>query len=255
LYNEVMLASLTRPIVFAHRGASARAPENTLAAFKLAEAEGAKAIELDAKLSADGEVVVFHDNTLERTTNGSGRVGDHCWSELRALDAGSSFSDAFRGEKIPLLSEVFEVFGGRIFINVELKDSPTHRDDLARKVCELVEKHSLQEGVTFSSFFPSNLQQAARLLPEVPRGLVAQPGWKGAWARSFGFSFGDFAALHPHFSDASRQQIQRVHRLKRRIHVWTVNEIEEMRRLVESGVDGFFTQDPKLALDVVGGRV
>jgi glycerophosphoryl diester phosphodiesterase len=249
-----MLASLTRPIVFAHRGASTRAPENTLSAFKLAEAEGVKAIELDAKLSADGQVVVFHDATLERTTNGSGRIGDHRLSELRALDAGSSFSDAFRGEKIPLLSEVFEIFGSRLFINVELKDSPTHQDVLARKVCELVKKHSLQEGVIFSSFFASNLKQAARLLPEVPRGLVAKPGWKGAWARSFGFSFGDFAALHPHFTDVSRQQVQRVHRLKRRIHVWTVNGVEDIRRLVEWGVDGIFTPDPKLALDVVGGR-
>lgn len=250
-----MLASLTRPIVFAHRGASLRAPENTMAAFKLAEAAGAKAIELDARLTADGQVVVFHDAALERTTNGSGRIRDHILNEVRALDAGSWFAEAFRGEKIPQLADVFEVFGKRLLINVELKDFPAHQDGLARKVCELVKKCSLEEGVIFSSFFSSNLRQAARLLPEVPRGLVAKPGWKGAWARSFGFTFGDFVALHPHFRDVSGQQVRRVHRLKRRIHVWAVNGIEDIRRLVEWDVDGIITADPNLALDEAGGRV
>lgn len=250
-----MLASFPRPIVFAHRGASARAPENTLASFKLAEAEGAEAIELDAKLSSDGQVVVLHDPTLDRTTTGRGRVGDYSWGELRALDAGSHYSETFRGERIPLLDEVFECFGKRLLINVELTNYRTPHDALVQKVCDLVKGHALEGGVLFSSFLAPNLEQAARYLPEVPRGLLAKPGWTGAWARSFGFSFGDFAALHPYFTDVSRQQVQRVHRLKRRIHVWTVNGLQDMKRLVEWGVDGISTDDPRLALAAVGGRV
>jgi glycerophosphoryl diester phosphodiesterase len=250
-----MLASLPCPIVFAHRGASARAPENTLSSFKLAEAEGAKAIELDAKLSSDGQVVVLHDPTLERTTNGSGRAGDYSWSELRALDAGSRFSERFHGERIPLLEEVFESFGKRLLINVELANYETPHDALVQKVCDLVRRHALEGGVIFSSFLASNLERAARFLPQVPRGLLARPGWKGAWARSFGFSFGDFAELHPNLKDVSRQQVQRVHRLRRRIHVWTVNGLEEMKLLAEWGVDGISTDDPRLALAAVGGQV
>lgn len=249
-----MLESLKRPIVFAHRGASADAPENTLAAFRMAEAAGADGIELDAKLSADGRVVVFHDATLERTTNGVGRLSLRTADELRALDAGGWFSEAYRGEKIPLLDEVFDAVGGRLLINVELANYQTPNDALVSTVCELVERRALQRSVVFSSFMASNLSQAARLLPEVPRGLLARPGWRGAWARSFGFSFGDYAALHPYISDLSPQQVRRVHRLKRRVHVWSANTALDVMRIVDWGVDGMFSRDPKMALETLRSR-
>jgi glycerophosphoryl diester phosphodiesterase len=247
-----MLQSLRRPIVFAHRGASAHAPENTLAAFRLAREEGADAIELDAKLSQDGQVVVFHDPRLERTTNGSGFVWEHSAEQLRALDAGNHFSTAFRGERIPLLEEVFDAVGTPLYINVELTNYRTPHDRLVQTACELVGKKSLQGRVMFSSFLPSNLEEARRLLPNVPRGLLAKPGWRGAWARSFLFAFGDYAAIHINVADANRQEIQRVHRLGRRVHAWPVNNAEAMRQLAEWGVDGIITADPGLALRQLG---
>lgn len=252
MYNEAMLFDLPRPVIFAHRGASAHAPENTLASFQLALAQGADAIELDAKLSADGQVVVFHDPTVDRTTDGTGRLSQKTLAELRSLDAGSFFSDKFRGEKIPLLEEVFEAVGKKMFINVELTNYATPRDQLVERVCELVAKHALEKSVLFSSFLASNLKKAARLLPDIPRGLLALGGWMGAWARSFGFDFGDYLALHPFLSDVNLRQVQRVHRLKRRIHVWTVNRVEDMLRLKDWGVDGIFTDDPQLALKTTG---
>lgn len=242
-----MLASLPKPLIFAHRGASAHAPENTLAAFELALAQNADAIELDVKLSADGYAVVIHDQTVDRTTNGHGRVKDLSLAQLKALDAGSFFSEKFRGEKIPTLEEVFEAVGRRTFINVELTNYNTPRDGLVETVCTLVKKLGLQERVLFSSFFASNLSKARTLLPEVPRGLLALNGLLGAWARSFGFAFGRYQALHPFLKDVTPQQVQRVHRLNRRIHVWTVNAAEDMRRLFSWGVDGIFTDDPGLA--------
>jgi glycerophosphoryl diester phosphodiesterase len=250
-----MLPKLQRPVIFAHRGASAYAPENTMSSFALAQAQGADAIELDTKLSADGEVVVFHDPTLDRTTDGAGRLADRSLAELRALDAGSFFSATFRGEKIPLLDEVLEAFGRKIYIDIDLTNYTTPTDGLVVKVCELVKRHALQDYVIFSSFLACNLRQAARRMPEVPRGLLAPKGWKGIWARSFGYSFGDYAALHPYRTDVSAQQVRRVHRLKRRIHVWTVNAIDELKRLADWGVDGIFTDDPKLALQAVGRRL
>ncbi len=254
MYNESVLSGLPRPTIFAHRGASAHAPENTMAAFSLAVGQGADAIELDAKLSADGAVVVFHDPKLERTTNGVGRLSECSSSHLRTLDAGSSFSEAFRGERIPLLEEVLDAFGKKVLIVVDLTNYTTPWDGLPTRACELINRHSLKDCVMLSSFFPANLHEAARQLPGVGLGLVAGRGWKGIWARSFGFSFGDYAALHPNFHDVSLRQVKRVHRLKRRVHVWTVNAADDLRRLAGWGVDGLFTDDPRLALQVIGRR-
>jgi glycerophosphoryl diester phosphodiesterase len=240
-----------QPLVFAHRGASAHAPENTLAAFELALTQGAHGIEFDVKLSADGEVVVIHDANVERTTNGHGQVSQLDLAALRELDAGSFFSDQFKGEKIPTLVEVFETIGKRGILNVELTNYSTPRDGLADRVCELVQRFGLQDKVLFSSFLPSNLKRTRSLLPDTPRGLLASKGWMGWWARSFGFNFGDYQALHPNLWDATPQQVARVHRLKRRIHVWTENSAEDIRCLIGWGVDGLITDDPKLAMDIL----
>jgi glycerophosphoryl diester phosphodiesterase len=246
----MMLESLPRPVIFAHRGASAYAPENTIASFELALVQGADAIELDVKLSADGHVIVHHDPTVDRTTNGKGKVKDLSLAELKKLDAGSFFSDKFKGEKIPTLEEVFEAVGKRTFINVELTNYKTPRDHLVEAVCMVVKKHQMQKRVIFSSFFASNLSKARSYLPDVPRGLLALNGVLGAWARSFGFVFGKYQALHPYLTDMTQQEVARVHRLNRRIHVWTVNAEQDISRLFGWGVDGIFTDDPRLALRI-----
>ena len=242
----------SHPIIFAHRGAAAHAPENTLASFELALSQGADAIELDARISADGRVVIIHDPAVDRTTNGHGRVAQLTSTELRSLDAGSFYSEKYRGEKIPLLEEVFETVGKKIFINVEFKNPAARHAQLVEKVCALVKQHGLEKRIAFSSLLASDLEKAKRLLPEIPCGLLALKGWMGGWARSFGFTFGDYVALHPYLTDATKQQIVRVHRLKRRIHVWTVNKVEDMLRLSNWGVDGIFTDDPQLALRALG---
>ena len=249
-----MLTSLPQPVIFAHRGASAHAPENTLAAFELALTQGADAIELDAKLTSDGHVIVIHDATVDRTTGAHGRVKDMSLADLRALDAGSFFSSQFGGEKVPLLEEVFEAVGKQLFVNVELTNYNAPRDHLVETVCMLVKKFNLQKQVMFSSFFASNLSKAQSYLPEVPCGLLALSGLMGVWARSFGFAFGKYAALHPNLKDATREQIQRVHRLKGRVHVWTVNAESDIRRLFGWSVDGIFTDDPQLAVRIRDGK-
>jgi glycerophosphoryl diester phosphodiesterase len=247
-----MLDSLSHPIIFAHRGASAYAPENTLAAFELAVQQGADAIELDAKLSADGHAIAIHDTTVDRTTGAHGKVREMSLAKLRSLDAGSSFSPKFHGEKIPLLEEIFESFGRRTFINVELSNHDTPRDDLVETVCMLVKKFNLQKRILFSSFHPRSLKKAGALLPEVPRGLLANDGFRAMWVRSFIFYFGNYQALHPHIWTTSPQQVRRVHRLGRRVHVFTVNEEAHLRKFFRWGVDGIFTDDPPLALRVRG---
>lgn len=243
-----MIEQFPSPIIFAHRGDLAHAPENTLPSFQQALQKGADGVELDAKLTADGHVIVIHDPTLDRTTDGKGRVAASTLEVIRKLDAGAWFNEKFAGTKVPLLEEVFETVGRDKMINIELTNYASPRDGLVLKVSELIKRHNNQSQILFSSFFSSNLKIAAQTLPAVPRGLLAMPGLVGLWARSFGFMFGDYQALHPHISNASREQVQRAHRLKRRVHVWTANTPEEIVRLKEWGVDGIFTDDPQTAV-------
>ena len=247
-----MLEHFPRPILLAHRGDLVNAPENTLPSFRQAIQKGADGVELDAKLTLDGHVIVIHDSTVDRTTNGKGKVGAFNLEAIRKLDAGSWFDAQFAGAKIPLLEEVFESVGKDRLINIELTNYATPRDGLTQKVCELIKRHNNQGQIIFSSFFPSNLKIAAQILPEVPRGLLAMPGLIGSWARSFGFMFGDYQALHAHISNASREQVQRAHRVKRRVHVWTANSPQEVSQLQEWGVDGIFTDDPGMAVRALG---
>jgi glycerophosphoryl diester phosphodiesterase len=151
----------------------------------LALEQNADGIELDAKLSADGVVIVMHDATVNRTTGGVGKVSQKTLSELKAYDAGSWFSEQYAGEPVPTLAEVFESVGGRIRINVELTNYATPNDALVDRVIELVRKYQLEESVIFSSFHPVNLLKARRLLPEVPAALLALDGKAGFLARSF----------------------------------------------------------------------
>ena len=246
-----MWTDLPHPIVIAHRGDKANAPENTLAAFKLAAEKSADAIEFDVKLTADEQVIVLHDQTVDRTTNGTGNVSRLPFAALRDLDAGAWFSEQFRGERIPTLDEVFETVGRRLHMNVELTNYATPGDDLVSRVVELVKKHAVQDRTIFSSFFTRNLNKARLLLPEVPRGLLTMPGLLGFWGRTFGWR-GDYFALHPYLAEVTPGLINRVHAAGKRLNVWTVNSEEDLKKMIGLGVDAVFTDDPGLALRLLG---
>ena len=247
-----MFENIPRPVIFAHRGASACAPENTLASFKIAVEQRADAIELDVKLSADGVPVVIHDPTTDRTTSAPGRVADLPLAALRELDAGRRFDEKFSGERIPTLDEVFETVGGRLPINVELTNYSTPTDDLVERVAAVVKKYHLQDTIIFSSFLPANLETAARLLPDVRRGLLASYLWKGREARKQGWQSDVYHSLNPFYLDARPGLVRRVHRQGKQVFVYTVNNPLMMRILRAWGADGIFTDDPALARRVYG---
>lgn len=241
------------PLIIAHRGASALAPENTMAAFELAYKLGADGIELDVMLSKDEELVVIHDDTVDRTTNGSGRVSDFPMRILRDLDAGSVFSEAFRGEKLPSLAEVYEHLGGKLLINVELKNYASPFDDLTLKVIKLTQDFNLVDSVLLSSFNPLNLRKARRELPAMKLGLLTFPAKAGVIMRGPLGRLFPYNALHPYYADVNKKLVDRMHAIDRKVNVWTVDEPEELRRMKVIGVDAVICNDPGASREVLAG--
>jgi glycerophosphoryl diester phosphodiesterase len=246
-----MWADLSRPIIIAHRGDKTHAPENTLAAFKLAGENGADAVEFDVKLTADGRVIVLHDQTVNRTTNGNGKISQLSFAEVRALDAGVWFSEKFTDERIPTLDEALETVGKQLYINIELTNYATPFDGLVHKVVDLVKKHGLQNRLLFSSFFARNLKMTRSLLPQVPCGLLCMRGKLGSWGRTFTWR-GNYFAMHPYVTDVDSGLVLRVQATGKRVHVWTVNPEEDLKRMIGLGVDAIITDDPVLALRLAG---
>jgi len=243
--------NLKRPVIFAHRGSSAYAPENTLAAFRLAIQQNAAAIELDAKLCADGQVVVIHDDSVDRTTDGTGLISSLSLAELKKRDAGIKFSPAFKGEKIPSLAEVFDAVGNRIFINIELKNYTSPTDDLPDRVVSLVKEYGVESSVMLSSFNILTLIRAKYLLSGISLGVIAIAGDAQEILLSKVIRLGPRTALHPSSVDVSPELIQSAHRIRCRIHAYTANSVNVMQQLFSAGVDGIFTYDPPLAYKVL----
>jgi len=248
----MMYPPLPKPAVIAHRGASAHAPENTLAAFELALKQGADAIEMDVDLCQDGHLIVIHDRSVDRTTESSGFVSDMPLSALKELDAGSHFDIAFRGESIPTLDEAFELIGKRAVINIELKRSAAPVERLAEKVAISILRHGLLGSVIVSSFYPLLLRSLRKILPDVALGLLTLRGFKGAMLRSrLGAIVAPHHALHPDFRDVTPWLVKQVQRAGRRLNAYTVNAPSDIVWLINLGIDGIITDDPLMARRVI----
>jgi len=224
-------------ILFAHRGASGYEPENTLSAFDLALAMGARWIELDV-YAVDGELVVIHDDRLERTTNGKGFVMDKGLSYLRALDAG-------KGQKIPLLREVFDLVSDRAGINIELKGPETATPVSALIAAAITERRMKAEQFIVSSFNHKELQRLKIIHPEIRLGaLVSGVPWRNV---RFAEKMGAYA-VHAGINIVNRRFVANAHRRGLKFFVYTVNTGEDLERMQDMGVDGVFTNYPDLCL-------
>ena len=243
-----------RTLNYAHRGASYYAPENTLSAFRLARDMGADAIELDVQLSHNGTVMVIHDSTVDRTTDGSGAVADLALAELKELDAGSWFPSAFAGEHIPTLVEVFETVGQDLLLNLELKMRGSEPAGLEEAVSSLIAHYGMDDQVLISSFSPLALQRVRRSHPHLPLALLYGAYLSEVKLARWVQDLDPLAALHPehHLLDESHLSWAREHGC--RINTWTVDEPEEMQRLLDLGVDGIITDRPDLLRDILGGK-
>jgi len=249
-----MIAHRRRLILFAHRGASARAPENTLAAFDRAVRDGAGAIECDVQLCADGRPVILHDTTVDRTTNGRGAVARMTLGQLRQLDAGSWFDRGFRGEPVPTLEETLEFARGRCLLNLELKSGSGTRAGgtrardtaLAGAVAAAMRRVGDHGPILLSSFSAATLAAARAVLPRVRLGLLMSRSLRGLHTVHRRLRL---HAVHPHLRMADPRRFATVRREGIRIHVWTVNDPALSARLVTLGADGLMTDDPILFRD------
>ncbi len=245
------------PLIIGHRGASAHAPENTIASFELALEYHADGIELDAKLTKDDHVIVIHDKTVNRTTDGEGEIAKLSLAKIRSLDAGSKFDQRFCNERIPLLDEVFEALGNKMLINIELTNYANPSDALPEKVALLVRKFKVEDSVIFSSFLPKTLIRIKKLLPDIPAGLLALPGAAGALSRSFIGKWISSELVHPYFTDVNKNFMFREHHRRRKVNVWTVDTENDIREMLQYGVDGIITNNVPLAYrlrEVYGAR-
>lgn len=241
-----MLPSLPFPSIFAHRGDSKHAPENTLAAFQRALETGCEGIELDVRLTADSRVVVCHDATVDRTTNGHGHIDHMTLSQVQSLDAGEWFGAGFKGERVPTLVQVFERFSSKTLLNVELKPNWNDAAKLAQLVAQLMKDFDLRNRVIISSFSAKAMRETREHLPEGFFSLLAPIGMVGWWARRIAFHQQPYFALHPHYRDVSQNNIKQ----HPRQIAYTVNRPNEMRRLFSWGIQGIITDDPGLAVKI-----
>lgn len=240
------IQSLRYPLIIAHRGLSSRYPENTLTAFEKALDAGVQMIELDVTLSRDRQLVVVHDETLDRTTNGRGRVRDHSLAELKRLDAGAWFSARFSGVSIPTLEEVLRMAAGRAAVNIEIKpeayEAGHPEDAVERQVWGLSKRLGMTGDVVVSSFDARVLAEIARM--ELPPALAyLSEGEAASRALAVCRSVHAFSWNVDH-RYLDRKRIDAAHAMGLRVFAYTVNSAGRFRRLLEMGADGIFTDDP-----------
>jgi glycerophosphoryl diester phosphodiesterase len=224
-------------LTIAHRGASAMYPENTLRAFMAAADAGAEMCEFDVRMTRDGEIVVIHDATVNRTTNGRGRVAAMDAEEVRRLDAGIRFGAEFAGERIPTLAEVARALKGRCGMDVELKAS-----GLESRVCDILQQHGAIESSIVSSFDWEQLKMVSTAEPRIRIAPLADkhPAALLEAARAMG-AF----AIAPRFDMVDTAVCQEAHRSGLAVYTWTVDDPPAIRRLAAAGVDGIMTNDPR----------
>ncbi len=251
--RDLLRAGRDTPLLIAHRGVPARAPENTLASFRAAVEDGARMIELDVALSADGEVVVIHDDTVDRTTDGAGPVADLSWDRLASLDAGSWFDATFAGEPIPRLARVFDEVGRYVAINVEIKPeafSDVGVGGIESKVVHLVRQWGLVDRVVVSSFEPRVLPRIKQLEPALMTALLVGGAVRGDPVALLERWHAD--GLNARADHVTPRLVERLHAAGRPLGVYTVDQPSALRRLERLGVDAVFTNDVAAARAALG---
>jgi glycerophosphoryl diester phosphodiesterase len=240
-----------RTRVIAHRGFSGAAPENTIAAIRAAVEIGADMAEIDVTLSADGHLIVIHDDTLDRTTDGRGAVSGLTLAELQRLDAGAWFAPRFAGERLPTLEAVLAEVEGRILLNVEIKSEAVGRG-IVDKVAAVIRARRMTDRVIVSSFAPAALEQMRAAAPEIRTAVLFNPEHHSGLdpvdiVRGLGAS-----AFNIKRTRLTRTMLLRCREAGIPVAVYTVNSPRRLRKVVDRGVHAVFTDHPEKMLEASG---
>ena len=234
-------------LIFAHRGSSGTHPENTMEAFKAALEAGAEGIELDVQLTKDLIPVVIHDETLERTTNGSGWVRDHTLAQLQQLDAGSWFSPNFTGVKIPTLNDVLEwLVKTPLHLNIELKNGVVRYPGIEKIIVDLLNGFDLLDRIIISSFNHYSLVEVHNLNPSIETAILFMEALYEPWnyANSVGAQ-----GLHCYLPVAVPEYVAAASKAGMPLRIFTVNENEQIMSLLQSNCAAIFTDWPEKAVN------
>lgn len=238
--------------VIAHRGLPTVAPENTVAAFRKAVDLGVEMLEVDVQQTKDGRLVVLHDKTVDRTTDGEGELPDFTLAELKALDAGGWFGEAFRGERIPTLEEVVETLDATTLLLLEVKYGSPHQEGIEGRLIEFVRRHGLEGRVLIKSFDPEAIKRVRRLAPGIPVGvsLIFRIPFLSLVVHR-GIRFGnvleeDVDFLHVHRIGLTRSLTKEAHARGIAVIAWDVHDDARMRRFIAMGVDAIETDQAAL---------
>jgi len=231
-------------LIFGHRGVPDEAPENTIIGFQKAVEMGLDGVELDVQLCKTGELVIIHDEEVDKLTDGSGHVAELAFEELRRLDAGKHFDERFRGEKIPALEEVLEVLGGKMIVNIELKTRAIRDVGLEEKVVRLIEEMELQSSVILSSFNPFAVRRAKKENPGLTTALLFADDQPIHLRRAWGLYVVPVDGVHPRYPLVSEKLIRRAERNNWFMCTWTVDDAAVAQAMFGAGVDIVITNHP-----------
>lgn len=240
----------TKPLVWAHRGASGYAPENTLAAFQKAVDLDADGVELDIQLTKDDQIVVIHDEMIDRTSDGKGWVKDYTLEELRAFNYNRTKPE-YKHADIPTMREVFELLKPTgLFINIEIKTGVVFYEKIEEKILALTKEMGMEDRVCYSSFNHYTVTRIHELKPDAEVGFLYADG--PIDMPSYGVKHG-VNALHPALYNLQYDGFVKECKEKGlKLNVWTVNERPYMEMCCQYGVDAIITNYPDIAKEVVG---
>ncbi|RAL22499.1 glycerophosphodiester phosphodiesterase [Thermoflavimicrobium daqui] len=264
-----VFANRKKPLVIAHQGGELLAPADTLAAFEKAHRLNVDVLELDIHMTKDGHLVTIHDDTVDRTTNGKGRVDELSLKELQRLDAGYRFKDlkgeySFRGKGvyIPTLDEVFSKYGKDHYFNIEIKDAyPLKgKSQIEHKLWQLIQKHKLEKKVVVTSFEDDIVDRfieeskgetgIGASLAEVAQFVILNQLWLDGLYRPSAHVI-QIPIEYSGMNLKDKSLIDAAHRLNMQVHYWTIDDKKTMKELIQLGADGIITNRPDLLKEVV----
>ncbi|MDR3627650.1 MAG: glycerophosphodiester phosphodiesterase family protein [Ignavibacteriaceae bacterium] len=241
----IMFSQNTNIKITAHRGASGTAPENTLSSMQQAINLHADYSELDAQETSDGEIIVLHDGSLKRTTGLDKNIWETSYEEIKKLDAGSWFNEKFKGEPLPKLADIIDLVKGKMMLNIELKTNG-HEKKLADRVVKIVKENGFSKECILTSFDINEIKRAKEIDSTLKVGLIF-----AKMPDTYDVFKANMEVLSVYYPLVDENFVKKAKENGKEVHVWTVDDETEMRRLIKLGVTSILTNFPEKLIKVL----